>query len=554
MVSQEPNKNVNIEKKRFQCNHCDKNYSRKQILNDHIKSKHGESKGESIDATKVAEKITEASGSSSSDQTGQSVISMPDDEEAEVNALVELFEGSQNAEVTDKEMAEALDCIEIFDKMPKTGNPEKLVIEEQLNEDQDTRESAAVASLKHLCQNKLKEETEGSRAREAEGWASWAGKMKVEIEIFRGKEAKLEKKVMELTRMNDENEKLSVEKEKVSVEKEAKLEEKVMELTRMNDENEKLLVEKEKVSVEKDLFTEKTIQRMGAIAKENAIKKRQIDQVPKMIQVLRAKTKENVYLKGELKTKEALMNILKETVKAQEEALSPEHRIPESEEEDALEEEVLDQLQCDQCVFRASDGVNLIRHKTSMHQTGGVRQLKCNKCSKVCQSQDELLEHRIGHATEDQSRPEYECDVCNNWFRTQDELEVHVLCEHNAGEWVVQVSRNRRAINRESNSAGGTQSHASQSRHRLENNETSRSSQRSRKSIKCKRGGSCRFFREGRCFFGHESQESSRSQGQERARNQLFCAFQDKCKKGNACTYRHLSEQGFQLNSRWRRT
>ena len=155
--------------------------------------------------------------------------------------------------------------------------------------------------------------------------------------------------------------------------------------------------------------------RTAAVAKAAADKR--VKQTNKMQQTLVEKTKEVEVLKAEIKTRDAIISILKtEGVQSNQEELE----VVEEEVGIVIEEvEEVERKKCKKCSFTAENIQVLKLHIENNHQ-GNL--FECDNCRKKFPFKNPLKLHK----RQDHEEGTFSCFVCNSKFRTHKELNQHM--------------------------------------------------------------------------------------------------------------------------------
>ncbi|VEL25235.1 unnamed protein product [Protopolystoma xenopodis] len=83
--------------------------------------------------------------------------------------------------------------------------------------------------------------------------------------------------------------------------------------------------------------------------------------------------------------------------------------------------QIVKRHQCDKCPYSTQYGKNLLKHMESMHTDSGERHYRCEICSKLFFTSEELQDHERLHTPSNT----YRCDECGRAFKTKLRLKYH---------------------------------------------------------------------------------------------------------------------------------
>ena len=190
---------------------------------------------------------------------------------------------------------------------------------------------------------------------------------------------------------------------------------------------------------------------------------------------------------------------------------------------------------CDFCDGYFHDKKSLTDHiKNAHHHSNELKLMGCGHCDFETNVKSELMNHIMSVHSETDS---VSCNQCNYKTGTKAKLEGHIKTKHSQNRPVCKFfleGKCTRAMCTFRHEKPETLNHKSD-------------------KIKCKRGSTCNFKAQNKCFYYHPVNEVQvmketfhseiRSQGPHEIRSQtLWCKYQDACNK-NQCPFRH-----FQVN------
>ena len=173
--------------------------------------------------------------------------------------------------------------------------------------------------------------------------------------------------------------------------------------------------------------------------------------------------------------------------------------------------------------------------------------MKCQKCSYVTNTQNELVYHM------DNTHKQicFKCDSCPETFMSSEALVMHIAQKHtrfqnkeisktsiiesqiNCLDWSCSFC-GEKIQGKEVRDNHICQEHP----FRLGKNKTKE---------ECRRGAGCHHWRAGTCWFAHvqDVEKHSGAEGSTRStrRSDMWCSYQDKCDRRQLCEFRHIDEE-----------
>ena len=182
------------------------------------------------------------------------------------------------------------------------------------------------------------------------------------------------------------------------------------------------------------------------------------------------------------------------------------------------------------------------------HQTPvqWLPRLQCQQCDYYTNTQNELMYHvELRHQQE-----RMKCDKCPQTFESSALLVGHIVQQHTRNP-----QRQRNTLDngvwkcfycnitfsgdeeRDSHICSNQPYQTVQQQRRRHN----------KRNEKCTRGPECHFRKLGTCHYSHAHDVEINSYAQENTRdtrkNNMWCAFQDKCTRRQTCQYKHMDEE-----------